>query len=271
MIVLAPAATASTTIGRLAPTPSASCAGTTSDLIEPTVTTGADYVVPAVPGAFALEISSWSHNAAPTPPAGYTAALTFKVFRKVGEPATYRAVGHDGPRNLQSGTVNTFPTHIPVAQGDVIGINSAIPAYTACTFNDLGENYLVRLPSNLADGGSGDFVPGSSNRSVNVSAVVSPSSVVTLGDTRRNKRQGTATLVVNVPNPGQLVASGKGVRSASLTAGLPDVEDLVIRAKGKAKKKLDSTGKAKLTVALTFTPTGGFANTTQVALKLKKA
>ena len=75
----------------------------------------------------------------------------------------------------------------------------------------------------------------------------------------------------NVPNPGQLVASGKGVRSASLTAGLPDVEDLVIRAKGKAKKKLDSTGKAKVTVALTFTPTGGFANTTQVALKLKKA
>ena len=100
--------------------------------------------------------------------------------------------------------------------------------------------------------------------------MISPSSLINLGDTKFNKRKGTATLVVNVPNPGQLVASGTGVGSAPLSVGAPGVEQLVVRAKGKAKKKLNSTGKAKLTVQLTFTPTGGFANTTQVKLKLKK-
>ena len=150
----------------------------------------------------------------------------------------------------------------------MIGINSAQPAATACNFFDATENPLVRS-GNLADNEIGDFV-NQSQKDVNVSAVVSPSSVIILGNTKFNKKRGTATLVVNVPNPGQLVASGKGVRSAPLTVGTPDVEQLVIRAKGKAKKKLNSKGKAKLTVDLTFTPDGGFANTTQVELKLKK-
>ena len=263
--VLAPSASASDVIGRLAPTPTVACVGSTSDWLEPTVTAGTGYVVAAQPGVFALEISSWSHNAAPSPAEG---ALTFKIFRKVGEPATYKVVAHDGPRTLTAGSLNTFQTHIPVQAGDVIGINSAQPAATACNFFDATENPLVRS-GNLADNEIGDFV-NQSQKDVNVSAVVSPSSVITLGNTRRNKKRGTATLVVNVPNPGTLAASGKGVRSASLTAGAPDVEQLVIRAKGKAKKKLNSRGKAKLTVDLTFTPDGGFANTTQVELQLKK-
>jgi hypothetical protein len=264
-LIAATPAAASTTIGRLAPAPSVSCVGSTTDWLEPTVTTGTGYVVTAVPNAFALEISSWSHNAAPSPAVG---ALTFKVFRKVGEPATYKVVGHDGPRNLTAGTLNTFPTHIPVEPGDVIGINSTQPAATACNFFDATENPLIRA-GNLADNESGDF-GNADEKDVNVSAVISPSSVITLGDTKFNKRKGTATLVVNVPNPGQLVASGTGVGSAPLSVGAPDVEQLVIRATGKAKKKLKSKGKVGLTVQLTFTPTGGFANTTQINLKLKK-
>jgi hypothetical protein len=265
LIVLAPTASASVTIGRLAPAPSVSCVGSTTDWLEPTVTTGTGYVVPAEPPASTLEINSWSHNAAPSPAVG---ALTLKVFRKVGAPATYKVIGHDGPRNLTAGTLNQFNTHIPVQPGDVIGINSAQPAATACNFFDAAENPLVRV-GNLADNESGDF-GFQSEKDVNVSAVVSPSSLIILGDTRRNKRKGTATLVVNVPNPGQLVASGKGVRAAPLSFGTPGVEELVIRAKGKARKKLNSTGKAKLAVQLTYTPTGGFASTTPVKLKLKK-
>ena len=40
LIVTASPAAASETIGRLAPTPSVSCTGSTFDLLEPTVTTG---------------------------------------------------------------------------------------------------------------------------------------------------------------------------------------------------------------------------------------
>jgi hypothetical protein len=84
IVALAPAASASETIGRLAPSPSVSCTGSTTDWLEPTVTTGTGYVVQAQPNVNALVISSWSHNAAPAPAAG---ALTFKVFRKVADPA----------------------------------------------------------------------------------------------------------------------------------------------------------------------------------------
>ena len=44
-----------------------------------------------------------------------------------------------------------------------LGINSAIPASTACTFNDPGETHLAR-PKNLADGESEAFLPGASDR-----------------------------------------------------------------------------------------------------------
>ena len=135
-LIAATPAAASTTIGRLAPAPQVGCVGSTTDWLEPTVTTGTGYVVTPLPNAFALEISSWSHNAAPSPAVG---ALTFKVFRKVGEPETYKVVSHDGPRDLTAGTLNTFPTHIPVEPGDVIGINSAQPAATACNFFDATE------------------------------------------------------------------------------------------------------------------------------------
>src|SRR5262245_39970937 len=111
-------ASAAVTIGQVAPvTPPVDCAGTTVDLVQPTVTSGTGYVVPAIPPASALVISSWSHNAA----VGAGEALTLKVFRKVADPATYQAVGHDGPRPLTPATLNTFETSIPVQPGDVIG------------------------------------------------------------------------------------------------------------------------------------------------------
>ena len=164
--VSATSAAASVTIGRLAPTPSVSCTGSTFDFIEPTVTSGTGYVVPSLPPASGLVVTSWSHNAAPA-----VGALTMKVFRKVADPARYMVVGHDGPRDLVPATLNTFQARVPVQPGDVIGINSAIPASTACTFNDPGETHLAR-PGNLADGESEAFLPGASDRSTNVSAAV---------------------------------------------------------------------------------------------------
>ena len=76
--------------------------------------------------------------------------LTMKVFRKVADPATYMVVGHDGPRPLTPGTLNTFPANVPVEPGDVLGVNSAVPAMTACSFFASGESRLVRI-GNLAD------------------------------------------------------------------------------------------------------------------------
>ena len=267
LIVTASPAAASETIGRLAPTPSVSCTGSTFDLLEPTVTTGTGYVVPALPPASDLVISSWSHNAAPSPATG---ALTFKVFRKVADPATYTVVAHDGPRDLTPGALNTFPTKIRVQPGDVIGINSAMPASTACNFFDATEDPLSR-PGNLADNESGAFVP-QSEKDINVSAVVSPDNGFSLKNGKA-KSNGTATLIADVPNPGTISVGGKGVRAPGAQGNknvtAPGTVKLTVSAKGKQRAKLVRRGKVKISPSVSFTPTDGDSNTESLKLKLR--
>jgi hypothetical protein len=267
LIATASPAAASEAIGRLAPAPTVTCTGSTNDFLQPTVTTGTGYVVPALPGASALVISSWSHNAANAP-----GPLTFKVFRKVADPATYMVVGHDGAENLMPSALNTFQTDIPVQAGDVIGINSAIPASTACNFADPGERAL-NSPTDLFEGQSADFMPGTPDRSLNVSAVVSPSNVFTLSYAKYDKRHGTARLNLRLPNPGTLVLSGKGVRSANgpstRSIGAPGPVKLLIGAKGPQRKRLARTGRVKVRATVTFTPTGGSPRSLSLKLGLR--
>jgi hypothetical protein len=229
------------------------------------VTAGNPYVVSGTG-----TITSWSHNA------GMNAmqTLTMKVFRKVADPATYMVVGHDGPRPIAASTVNTFPASVAVKPGDVLGLNSASPASTGCVFSAPDDSYLFRV-GNLADGQSGAFSSNSASR-LNVSAVFIPSNLFTLGDAKFNKKKGTATITVDVPNPGELAISGKGVKSAgaahasATTVNAPGAAQLLIRAKGKKKRKLNETGKVKLNLAITYTPTGGDASTQSTKVKLKK-
>ncbi|MDX6606312.1 MAG: hypothetical protein QOD14_852 [Solirubrobacterales bacterium] len=101
--------------------------------------------------------------------------LTFKVFRNIGDPSTYMAVGHDGPRALVPSVVNTFATSIPVQAGDVIGLNdenaTAVP--NACIFSVPGETALSKDPPGLADGeSSAAWIPFSDFRH-NITAEVS--------------------------------------------------------------------------------------------------
>jgi len=262
-------AAASVTIGQLAPaTPSVDCTGADFDHVQPSVTSGTTYVVPPLPPASALVISSWSHNAA----AAAGQVLTMKVFRKVADPATYVVVGHDGPRPLTASTLNTFSASVPVKPGDVLGLNSTAASMTGCAFPTPGESRLVRA-GNLADGESGAF--GSApDRRLNVSAVVAPSNTFTLGEAKRNKKKGTATLTVDVPNPGELALSGNGVKTAGAVAATtvtaPGAVELLVRAKGKKKRKLNETGKVKVKPTITYTPTGGDPSTQSTKLKLKK-
>jgi hypothetical protein len=103
-----------------------------------------------------------------------------------------------------------------------------------------------------------------------------PSNAFTIGAITRNKKKGTATLSANVPNPGELTASGSGVKASSAGRAVTSKSvgagqaQLLIKATGKKKRKLNETGKVKLSVAVTYTPTGGSPNTQSVKVKLKK-
>ena len=267
-------ASAAVTIGQLDPgVPTTTCATQDFDGLQASITSGTSYLVPA-----AGTLTSWSHNAR----AASGQQLTMKVFRKVADPATYQVVGHDGPRNLTGGVLNTFPTNIAVQPGDVLGLNTRSPTATACGFGAApGDTIIIHGPAlpdgtlipGLQDGDSGAFgMPDDSVR-FNISAVVEPTNAFTLGTLTRNKKKGTVTLNLTLPNSGELSASGKGVKAASAAiskAVAAGPAQLLIKAKGKKKKKLKKKGKVKLNVSVAYTPTGGDPSTQSVKVKLKK-
>jgi hypothetical protein len=162
-------ASAAVTIGQLAPgsPPSASCNASPFDAVPATVSSGNTYSVPV-----AGTVTSWSTNAA----AGAGQMLTMKIFRKIGEPRTYMVVGHDGPRPLTPGSVNTFPASIPVEPGDLLGLNDVNATFTtpnACAFNAPGD-VLHEREGDLPDGASGNFDVTESNLRPNVTASIEP-------------------------------------------------------------------------------------------------
>jgi hypothetical protein len=232
------------------------------DWVQPAVTGGNSYVVPAIPGIASLTLTSWTTWAGPEP----NEQMTMKVFRAApGQPNTYQAVGHAGPQTLTPGGTagNTFPANIQVKAGDLLGLHASTRDW--CLFLVPGETNLY-YHGDIADNGSAPFTVYTFGQRLDIQAVVSPTNAFTIGAITRNKKKGTATIKVSVPNEGGLGASGKGVTATLL--GPPS--RLLIRARGKKKKTLNETGKVKLKVAITYTPTGGDPNTQPVKVKLKK-
>ena len=93
---------------------------------------------------------------------------------------------------------------------------------------------------------------------------------VHFGKLKRNLQKGTAKLTVKVPGGGELeLAKTKKVKADDESAEDAGKEKLVVKPRGKAKKKLNQTGKAKVKAKVTYTPTGGEPNTESKKVKLK--
>jgi hypothetical protein len=241
------------------------------DWVQPTVNSGNSFVVPTIPGIASLTVSSWTTWGGPEP----DEQMTMKMFRAVpGQTDRYQVVGHAGPRTVSPGGTagNTFPANIPVKPGDLLGLHATTRDW--CLFIAPGEENFYYL-GDLADNASAAFTSYTLGFRLNIQAVVSPTNAFSIVGTQRNKKKGTATLTVNVPNPGELTGSGKGVKVAGAavigkTVTAPGNVKLTIKAKGKKKQKLNETGKAKVNPKITYTPTGGDPSTQSRKLKLKK-
>jgi hypothetical protein len=166
--------------------------------------------------------------------------------------------------------VGLFASPASVVAGQQLGLLIARP----------GESYTLRdqsdgpCPGQEFFSASGGPFMGEPIFDFDFAVFVKPTNAFTVGAITRNKKKGTATLTVNLPNPGELTGSGQGVSAAgaavtskSVTAG---PAQLLIKAKGKKKRKLNETGKVKLKVAITYAPTGGDPSTQSVKVKLKK-
>lgn len=260
-------AAAAVTIGQIGPPPMGSGAcGNGLDLIQPTVSSGNPYVVPNIGGVTSWKVTSWT-----TLGGGGPEQRTLKVFRKIAEPDTYEVVAHDGPRALTPGGTagNTFATALPVRAGDVLGLHMTTIGQCAI---DVTDSFLLAT-TDLGDGQSASGFGSAAGR-LEVEAVVTPTSDFSRSGLRRNKKKGTATLSFDVPNPGELTGSGKGVKAATAAVISRSVgagpAQLLIKAKGKKKATLNSTGKVKLKPKITYTPIGGDPSAQSVTVKLIK-
>jgi hypothetical protein len=255
-------AAASVTIGQV-PDPNAGDCDAGVDLVQLGVSSGNQYVVPGNG-----TITSWTVEGGDD-----RGVLTMKIFRQLGDPSRFQVVGHAGPQTRTPGGVagNTFPANVRVMPGDLLGLHTVTA--TPCAFKDPGGRPAM-FSGDLADGGAAEFQL-EAEFDLDIQAVFVPDNSFSLGRTTRNKKQGTATLTVNVPNRGELTGSGKDVKVAgaaviSKTVTAPGDVKLTIRAKGKKKRKLNDTGKVEVTPKITYTPTGGDPSTQSRELKLKK-
>jgi hypothetical protein len=188
---------------------------------------------------------------------------------------TYTGAGTSGPAGFAgSGISGPITTSLPIKTGDSIGLESPNGNFIYGE-NILGGAAFWNMPV-LADGstprapnGTGPMVE------VLVQATVEPTN--TLGLSAQpvlNKKKGTATLTISVPNPGQLDFSGTGISIAETaavkTVTAPGPVKFLIKATGKKLKKLKTKGKVGVTATFTFAPTGGATGTQAKSLKLKK-
>jgi hypothetical protein len=96
-----------------------------------------------------------------------------------------------------------------------------------------------------------------------------PSNAFSFGKLKLNKKNGTATQVVDLPGPGTLVLSGKGIKGLSEQVGGGSVT-LAITPVGKTKKQEKLKHSAKVKIGVTFTPIGSSANRQTKSVKLRR-
>ncbi len=182
-------------------------------------------------------ITSWSYqaNASEIP-----VQLQLKVGRLAGANQ-FTIVGESAVETASQLPLNSFLTRISVQAGDLIGlrpvtdgmpcIRGMSPGYsysayvmgddlspgTTATFNPPAPDVQLDIAANLESDGDGDgFGDETQDRCIGVPGPMEgcPSNAFTFGKVKRNEDRGTAVLTVNVPGPGELTGSGKGVSAA---------------------------------------------------------
>jgi hypothetical protein len=92
----------------------------------------------------------------------------------------------------------------------------------------------------------------------------------TIGKLSRNRRKGTATLAVTVPEPGSTVVSGKGMKKATVKAARGGTLKLPLKAAAKGLKRLKRSGRLKAQLKIAYSPEGGDTNSVSHKVTLLK-
>jgi hypothetical protein len=170
--------------------------------------------------------------------------------------------------------IQHFKTSLPIAIGDGIGLDtlpSSVPGNIGIARGTSTLRSTVEMFSPpLLDGKPEQSPQVSVGGVLDMDAVLEPTNTVTFGRVAADRKKGTATVSVTVPNPGTLVVGGAGVRPSTRTLKAPGAVVLKVAPAGTSLKALSKRGKVSLAVKVTFTPTGGAAKTASKTLTLQK-
>jgi hypothetical protein len=137
------------------------------------------------------------------------------------------------------------------------------------------ESYRGITRANLDGSGAEMLVPGGGpSMAVNSShiywgrAAAQPAFIVHKPE--RHRRRGTATLPVDVlAGPGELVLTGKGLRTVTRTIEFRSARELLrVKPKGRKRHRLRRRGHVRVTAELTLTLTGGDPRTQTKSFRL---
>jgi hypothetical protein len=147
------------------------------------------------------------------------------------------------------------PQFVNAAAGDFRELATSPTVDAGATDGLIGLTDLTGSPRSLPACIGGTQIPdiGAYELVPVVACPSKPSNHIGFGKLKRNKKKGIARLALKLPGPGTVSLGGKGV----VTQPAASRTSILIKAKGKWKRKLDRTGSVKLKLEVTFSPAGG--------------
>lgn len=196
--------------------------------------------------------------------------VTFRLARLIDGGASATGAGTGPTVTLPSPGKHSFSAlglDVRVQAGDYVGVDtSALSAVgNPCV---IGATERRQYSPTLVDGGAFTTPDYTQTCELLVNAKVRPSNEFTIEKVKRNKQRGTATLAVDLPGPGRLTLSGKGIKRATEDAAEAGSARLSVKPRRKTKRRLANRGKAKVTAEVTFDPEGGRSATDSERIKL---
>jgi hypothetical protein len=246
-----------------------------------------------VPGTPSYEtpdgvLTSWRFHSSDDAAAG---AVRLKIFRYTGTGLAFQVLAESSLKTLAPDTAYEFKERIPVDQGNLLGLTAVDNAEVGITVPGTPGNQLAQFGGgDIAPGQTGTATIAWPNLRPSVAATIESDADndgfgddtqdkcpvdrgtqalcrFGFGKVKRNEKKGTAILPVTVPGAGTLALSGKGVVKQEATASRAkghgkavasaSTVRLLVKPKGKAKGKLNRSGKARIKAVVTFTPNGG--------------
>ena len=207
--------------------------------------------------------------------ANQVVGVSLQVMRQLSG-ATFTGVATSAQATAVAVDTGQLPTSLPIKAGDSIGLNNQNERVIYANTTGASVAVWFMAPNGpLADGSTRPADMTANNEEVTVQATVEPTNTFTTAAAPvLNKKQGTATLTLNLPNAGNLDFSGTGANvaetAASKTVTAAGPIKFLIRATGKKLKKLKKKGKVTVNAVFTFTPNGGAASTQTIPVLLKK-